>query len=508
MRIEDLVDLEVQLVADQEVAEDELHRRDRSIARGWGDAPPSGRGLLLAAWLSGLREAGQGPAVGRWLARARRWAALLLLLLGLGSGWALAELLLAYDGSEPVNVLDFLLWIVGPQVVLIVLVLVAWPLELTLRVSDRVPHAADVKRLWRSVWWGLGGWLAERFEALPAEQRERWQSARNRLAARRSLYHGIEWWLLLRLAQGLAVAFNVGVLLSMARLVAFSDLAFAWSTTLDLEPAAVHGALGALAWPWKVAWSEAVPSLELVEATRWSRLEGAFTAAGAGGDAARASSGSWWRVLFAATITYGLVPRLTLWLVTVVGGVVAARRVRLDTPEVDRVVRRLTTPVVTTRSPEAPEGRVAPAPGAVAPAPTSAPVEDLDVLTWRDVPLDGAVVDALAGQRFGVSARSVTPAGGLDGDPGAIERSLGRPGGRRAVLILADDFEAPDRGFRRCVARVRELVGDAVPIVVGLVHAADRRRGAVAERALKSWRRGIARLRDPYVSVEALGDGP
>ena len=95
----------------------------------------------------------------------------------------------------------------------------------------------------------------------------------------------------------------------LLRLVVFSDVAFAWSTTLvDLDAARFHALVTALARPWAWLWRDAVPSLALVEATR-SRLEGAYVQHAGGGRAVDpALVGGWWRYLLAA-IAYGLLPR-------------------------------------------------------------------------------------------------------------------------------------------------------------------------------------------------------
>lgn len=101
------------------------------------------------------------------------------------------------------------------------------------------------------------------------------------------------------------LVFGLSLLAVLATLLLFSDLAFAWSSTL-LEPAAMHQILSGLAWPWRGWWPQAVPSLELVEQTRYLRIAPLAAEAEA--------FGHWWPFILASTLTYNLLPRLLLWL--------------------------------------------------------------------------------------------------------------------------------------------------------------------------------------------------
>src|SRR5690606_32583718 len=64
------------------------------------------------------------------------------------------------------------------------------------------------------------------------------------------VYSGPESWLILRVTQRFAVAFQLGGLAVMFYLVGFTDLAFCWSTTLDVSAESFHRLLHTLATPW------------------------------------------------------------------------------------------------------------------------------------------------------------------------------------------------------------------------------------------------------------------
>ncbi|MFW6052127.1 MAG: DUF2868 domain-containing protein, partial [Myxococcota bacterium] len=336
MDLTDLIDLEAQLARDRDAGAARVAARDAAIARR---LPPEARAdpaRAVSRWVAALREAEpHRPFPGRAIARALRISSVVLFLIGLAFGWALATGLLAYDGTRPINVMDFLWVVVGVQLVLLVLLIGGF---LAPRSMGRVPIAGDLR--------SLVGWLYPRLARRLGgiERSETWTATLHRLRSRRSLYGRLEPWILLGLGQVFGIAFNLGVLLALVRLVVLTDLAFAWSTTLQLEAEAFHGIVHALSVPWAWAWPEAAPSLALVEASRYSRLEAAYVA---GGDPRVV--GGWWPFLVAATVTYGLVPRTVAW---VVARAQRARRlagVRFDDVETRRLVGRLSAPSVETR---------------------------------------------------------------------------------------------------------------------------------------------------------------
>ena len=306
MRLTDLIDLEAQMVVDEGQEYDELSRRDRliyasidpSVQAGPGRA---GRAGLLVAWLDALRRAHDGIALGHAVVTGQRLLGYLLVVLGLSAGAGAAGGLLMYDGRTPVNVSTFLLAIVGVQIALLVgLVLSA----VAARIVPDLPFVNDVRGLLRFVSRAFEPGIDRLGRALSEEARMRWQVARSRLRTRASLYGGVERWLLLELSQVFAIAFNVGVLAMCLRLIYFSDLAFGWSTTADaLDTATMYEIVKTLAAPWAWLFPDAVPSYELVSQSRFSRLQGGFTAGGSD-----LLAGQWWRFLIAAVVTYGLFP--------------------------------------------------------------------------------------------------------------------------------------------------------------------------------------------------------
>jgi len=491
MTLVDLIDLEAQLARDREAESGALEARDRPLVGG----APAERGALLGRWLAALREREPGRLFpGRAVTAALSGLRAALAIAGLALGWAAVTAVLRYTGGHPVNVWDFLLAFVGVQLLLLLLL-----------VASLLAPAAAAGAPLRALFGAIYPHLAARGLA-GGERAEEWRALWHRLRARRSLYHRAEPWVLLGLAQAFGVAFNLGALLGLVRLVVFSDVAFSWSTTLlDLDAAHFDALVGLLAAPFGWALPDAVPSLALVEATRYSRLEGAYLLSGAGRAARPELVGGWWPFLAASLAFYGLLPRLlALGLARLRVSRILAR-LPLDDVEVSRLVRRLSEPHVETASAE-PEAPAPPEPPPPRPAEEAPPGTRCAIVLWRDLP-PGPAIEAAVRRQTGCEVTGVHAAGGLDFDEGGRDWAS-RLDGTDRVAVVAEGWEAPDRSVLRLLRELRSAAGPRRHLRVLLVDAADAGGRPPPEAQVRVWREALARLEDPYLAVEPLGGRP
>ncbi|HLV77629.1 MAG TPA: DUF2868 domain-containing protein [Marinobacter sp.] len=100
--------------------------------------------------------------------------------------------------------------------------------------------------------------------------------------------------------------FALAGLATLLVLLLVQDLAFGWSTTLTTASESFHRLMMTFARPWSWLWPAAVPSLELVEATRF------FRAAPDPVGVAPARWGQWWPYVMMLWLTWVVVPRLLL----------------------------------------------------------------------------------------------------------------------------------------------------------------------------------------------------
>jgi hypothetical protein len=496
MTLADLVDLEAQLARDRDADPDALAARDRALVAG-ERLDPAWRGPLLSRWLSLLREAEPGRLYpGRTVAGSLRAIRAALAVGGLLLGWGAAAALLGFTGRDPVNVWDVLLAFVALQLVLFALLVASFVLPIA-------AVGAPLAGAFRGAVAALYPRLAARALRAGGDRAAEWQRLWHRLRSRRSLYHGVEPWILLGLTQAFGVAFNVGAILGCMRLIAFSDVAFSWSTTLvQLDGARFHALVQALAAPFGWLWPDAVPSRELVEATRYSRLEGAYLASGAGRAARPDLVGGWWPFLVACIACYGLLPRALTLAVARLQAARLLERLPLDDAEVGRVVRRLAEPHVETGAlaPEAATLQAPPMPaadGAAHPAGGRCAV-----VLWRDVPARAGLSAAVARQAS-CAVAGLHAAGGRDYEEGALPWSRIAAGAER-VVVVAEAWEAPDKAALRLLRQLRDALGPRRHVTVLLVDASGEALRAPPPSEVRLWEEGIARLEDPYLAVEPL----
>ena len=212
-------------------------------------------------------------------------------IIGFIAGIVLAASLLHYDGAQPINVL----------VLLIILVLL--PLLLFL-LSLLIPLFSS-SSLMSSL--NVGNQLFAFIRRNSPVLQNFFSSSRSD-----SSKDALLRWKLLLSSQQFGIALAVAALLTLLAKVSFSDLAFGWSTTLDIQSSSLTPWIHALATPWASWFPEAVPSSQLIEQSRFYRLEDGVRAL-----SAEALTG-WWKYIAMCLLVYGIGFRiLAAWLANV-----------------------------------------------------------------------------------------------------------------------------------------------------------------------------------------------
>jgi hypothetical protein len=475
-RIADWLDLHAQLRRDESVAYDVAHRRDRPIGAldRVGAAHPAAK---LVAWLQAMRaldrEAGREPLPGRAVADALRLAISGLVVAGLVFGVMAAFGAFAFQPLGRINVVALLAVLVGLQWILLMLsILGALPKGLRRWVPLLGAEPEGGGPLQPARW-------ALRF--VPAAQRAVLEEAFGRGRAWEKHSAALRRWLLVSAAQASAVAFNVGAIATALLLVVFTDLSFGWSTTLEVEPGTIGAVTDRLAWPWAAFWPEAVPSRELVEATRYFRI-----AAAPPSDLSPAAYGAWWPFVVMVMAVYGLGPRLVFAMVARSRLRRAVDRAMVDLPGSRRVLERLAAPLVETAARSIGEAGAA-SPHASDVAAGRLPREAV-LLEWAD-----AVAAAPEGAGF--SAVEHFAAGGrrpANEDERAVEAAA-----RSAidhdlpVVVGVRGFEPPLLELLDLLGVLRSALGEGREIFVAPFGPGVS--GHVA------WRRKLGALGDPWL---------
>jgi len=493
----DLLDLARQLKADSEMSGAGLRHRDRRVGQSLADLEDRPLAQLLG-WLHRVRDEGDDLR-GERVNVLHRLGLLVLGVAGLFSGWGAAAVVFRYDGTHPVNVIHVLAVFVLLQLVFLLLFGIGLLPPAITRFLPGMRTVQDALRFFSPG--RLQNWLAR---YLPQQYRDTTAALLGQGQAHQRLYGRVDRWVVAHSSQTFAALLNVGALASCLYLVVFSDLAFAWSTTLQLDPLALQRWTDLLSAPWAAFFDEARPSLELIESTRYFRFkEGAFPAA-----ASPEGLGGWWPFLVMCMAVYGLLPRLLTWSVARQRMRAALRKTFLHYPGASDLLARLNSELVETRA-DQPE--IA---GATAAArPKSTTTTDLAgqpamVINWS------AAVEPATARPWLTETATVTvtawhEAGGshtLAHDRQVIE-AVGQSGGQNTV-ILVKAWEPPLAEFLDFLRELRTVSASDQALLVAPLGRTPGGEVAVAEpQHLDLWQTTLARAGDPWLRLLRLGGG-
>jgi hypothetical protein len=394
-----------------------------------------------------------------------------------GSGAALT--VLHYDGTWPVNVVTALATFVLLQLALVTLSLVLMlpdisglrPVQRFLGSLNPATIVASVARRWTPL-------HDARAKALF------WSEARGPAAARFARWQMLAW------SQAAALAFNAAVLIAAFALVAFTDLAFGWSTTLRLDVGEATRIVRAVSFPWRELWPDAVPTAQLIENSRFFRLASAPPYAMAPSELT-----GWWPFLLAAIMTYGLLPRLLLTIVATARLRAAERRLLLDHPQVSALLDRMAAAEIELGSLQS-EQQPIPHDARATPPPHDA--GDAVVIIWSGAMPRERISEWVARQLQRRATTVVFAGVTLAQDREVITQLATLT--PQTILLMVRAWEAPLLDLRDFIVELRERIGEGCSIVIVPV-AVNGALASASESA--TWSRWTATIADPAVYMES-----
>ena len=478
----DAVSIPVYLDAERDTPYAERLRRDRAIGASLQMPDPLRR---IRDWRTRVAqdwESTEGYSVAQRLERGRRLIGFLMVVLGAIVGAAVASAAFHYDGTWPVNVVTVLAVLVLLQFALVLFTLVM--------MVPRVPGVRLLQDLLGHL--NPGALVAAIYRRIARMDNDRadlllWPAARGPAVARFARWQMLVW------SQMSAIAFNLVALATAVALIAFTDLAFGWSTTLRIDAEDARHITNALATPWAWFWPEAVPSASLIESSRFFRLASASPPA----ISAEALTG-WWPFLLAAIIAYGLVPRCALLIVALIRLRAATVSLLLDDPNVRALLDRMSTAEVALGAADVEEP--APPTRIVASRFPAASSSQAVAIVWSSaIPVDR--VNAWSMRNLDKEVTQIVEAGGgrnLDDDAAAIRLvTQGKP---RVVLLFVRAWEAPLLDLKDFIEQLRAALGSACSIVVVPIGA----EGTSADESQRTtWARWVGRIADPALYMES-----
>ncbi|NEW60991.1 DUF2868 domain-containing protein [Sulfurovum sp. bin170] len=235
--------------------------------------------------------------------------------------------LLSYSGEAPVNIIYYLL-----------IVMVVPLLSMTLSLLSMLTHGG-VADFFNHLF--PLHWIEKLFSTLPFAKRV--DSLDSPLSAELSK------WIFIERIQLLSLLFSFGLLISLLLMVVVKDIAFGWSTTLQLSPEVFQSILASIGILWEGVLPSAIPSLELVEISQHFRL-------GRRVDPQMIQNadklGAWWKFLAMTTIVYAICFRFILWLISKYGVKRQLERDFLALEGVQGILREFNTSFISTKAPK------------------------------------------------------------------------------------------------------------------------------------------------------------
>ncbi|HIO96214.1 MAG TPA: DUF2868 domain-containing protein [Campylobacterales bacterium] len=249
--------------------------------------------------------------------------AFIFLLVGFLTGIGL----LSYSGHEPVNIIYYLL-------VAMVLPVVSLLLSTLSMISDGL-----LSRFF-NLFFPLH-WIEKFVEFLPFDNKIELSEIK--------LSSSLTKWMFLHRIQLFSLLFSFGLLMALILMVMAKDIAFGWSTTLQISDESFQTLLASIGFTWQSLMPNAIPSLELVEISHYFRLGERLD-----NEMIHNANklGAWWQFLAMTTLVYAIFLRFIVWIFSRYGYQRQLNRDFLALKGAQRLIKEFTTPYVSTKSPK------------------------------------------------------------------------------------------------------------------------------------------------------------
>ena len=230
-----------------------------------------------------------------------KWLGVGIVLIGLVLGVSAAAAVFHYDGTTPINILPAIfLFVVLPLAFLIYFIILA------LR-DSKLGEGYFGKSSTKLNRTASPGFIQNKLmNKLSGGRRLQAESEAGNMEKLRIAYTPFVKWKLRYWTQLSAIFYMLGALGWLTLKIATTDLAFSWSTTLNISPNTMNAFTSVIAAPWS-AWVPAASiDLETIELTQYYRAGQSALPQGA----EASDMGRWWGFLLMAMVCYGLFPRI------------------------------------------------------------------------------------------------------------------------------------------------------------------------------------------------------
>ena len=310
-------------------------------------------------------------------------------------------------------------------------------------------------------------------------------------------------WLLLCWSQWLGLGYGAGALCVAMALVLFTDLAFGWSSTVELSTRTLAGAVRTVAAPWQSWLPQAVPDEALINASRYFRLSTNATI-----NADPIVLARWWPFALLTILCYSVLPRIITLAISQRRLQAACAHSLLTDARVLRLLQRMNTPLVRTESLQNERG-VAAISGAQVFADLPAG-KNWQVINWAAVPVRQTALNRLlGGLQQHDDPHGAYSAGGARSSTQDTElvshlAAHCATNGASAVLIIAKAWEPPTLDLMDFVNALRNALPATVVVAIMPIAVVDGAPAAATRAHQQTWQYALNQAQLPNVHAVIL----
>ena len=332
--LEDIVDFEYAIRLEARQSPTEIQERDRELHSG--TTPSANNRALLKSWLDCMRSQVFSPLCkpGKSSMSATGIAIKVIGVISLLGGAALAKALLHYQGTEPVNVSAFigLFIVLQLALALLSLVFVSLPSQ-SGRQLDRILGIRLLQPLAIHGFTSISRFAGSKIDGI---HRQALEETTGDLKGFWTLYGNLFRWKLFSKIQLWALLFNLGALTATLLSIVFSDRAFGWQTTLQIDAETLYQyiRLSSFPWSWFAGEGQGFPTLQEIDGSRIALKDGIRSLNSE-------NLVSWWPYLSLGIIFYGLVPRLAFNILGQFKGKRCLAKLSFSHTEANRIAERI-----------------------------------------------------------------------------------------------------------------------------------------------------------------------
>ncbi len=472
--------------------------RDRQIGLMLAEKNITSPDGQIESWLSQIVSP-EEERFATQIERGRSLISLVMILLGLIVGGLLVTGLFQYDGLGRVNLIYVLSVLVGLQLFLLLLTLLAMlPAPLT----RWMPGFSSLQQLLQ--WLSPGRLQALVSRLFPIKQRTEIQQLLGVLGQNQKLFSGIGKWQVFSWSQLFGVAFNMGALMTVFLLIAVKDIAFGWSTTLQVQSENLLQITNLLALPWQAWLPVALPDLELVEASRYFRLQNGREGVVVDPELL----GQWWPFIMLCIASYGLIPRLIALFFCRLNLARSMTQAICYFPGRQELLDRMNTAIVETHAEQFDSAAVTTTESwkKVAAEKNRSAISTIVLINWSSLDLREKPLLEMISQAGHFMVSALYDAGsscGVDEDLRAV-RSVSESDPDEPVGVLVKAWEPPLGELADFLMDLRD--GCSRERLIRIIPVAIGAEGLVVpdKRDLDEWQRFVTEMADPWMSITPI----